>query len=97
MILLNGNKRNLRHFKTNEDESIWKIALKVYVPASYALKFQFISSFGLISVNFLSSFLLFRNDFLDAIPHLYKRVCPSVGRSEGHAFVETWLFGIFLF
>ena len=33
--------------------------------------------------------------FLDAFSHLYKRVCPSIRMSVGHASVETWLSSIF--
>ena len=51
---------------------------------------QQVRGFWLISIAFslLLLFLPFFALFLDASSHLYKRPCPSVGLSVGHAFVK---------
>ena len=48
-----------------------------------------ITSFAVGVVNRCSSFPISKTLFLDAFSHLYKRVCPSVGRSVGWSVGRT--------
>ena len=51
---------------------------EIYVKITDVLEASFLSSIELFSLNLQKMMIL-----LDASLHLYKRVCPSVGRSVG--------------